>query len=121
MGDNMEIESASKNELDLNWRWKDRSNNFYYPKDMETKHLFFTLRMIWNHTMPVKTGKYTLYRFGDFYTKKYMLEAVKHLAIELSKRKDLEPSWQMQLRFMVNWLSTNQVGFDGFKFLLPKN
>ena len=116
----MKIEPSANYALDKTWRWKDRKHNFYYPKDMETSHLFNTLKMIWNHTMPVKVGIYNAYTFPAFYTDAYMKQAIKHLTIELAKRNDLYPSSQMQLRFMVNWLARNQIGFEGFSSLLPK-
>lgn len=103
------------------WRWKDKKHNFYKPKDMTTQHLFNTLKMIWNHTMPVKVGVYTQYKFPEFYTDAYMKQAIKYMALELVRRNDLYPSSQMQLRFMVNWLARNQIGFEGFNWLLPKN
>lgn len=117
----MEISLKTEYAIDKTWRWKDKRHNFHYPKDMTTQHLFNTLKMIWNHAMPVKVGIYNKYTFPAFYTDAYMKQAIKYLAIELSQRQDLFPASQMQLRFMVNWLARNQIGFEGFSGLLPKN
>ncbi len=89
---NRQVQKRST-ELQKAFRWKDRDHNFHYPKDMATRHLFFTLRMIWNHSVPdqLKILPYTEYHFSPFYTVEYMTEAVRHLATELATRKDLTP------------------------------
>lgn len=87
--------------LDKEFQWKDIYHNFHYPKDMETRHIFFTLRMIWNHTMPQKIGTYVIYTFSEFYTPEYFKKAIVNLAAELLTRTDLQESWKSELRAMV--------------------
>lgn len=85
---------------DVEWTWKDRENNRHRPADMKTSHVFFTLRMIWNHSMPEEVhvgGTVNRYRFGPFYTVEYMKRAVVELVSELDKRNDLAPHLKMQL------------------------
>jgi len=75
------------------FKWKDRQDNFYYPKHMETRHIFFTLLMIWNHVAPkeMQIEPFKRYTFGSFYTNEYMADAVKSLSAELKTRDDLTP------------------------------
>ena len=88
------------------WKWRSASVNGggeRTPKEMETSHLFYTLRMIWNHVMPPtkKVGGTTRrYEFGPFYTTEYMKEAVRRIGHELSRRNDLEPWMREQLDAM---------------------
>lgn len=97
----------------LNFMWKDRRDNFYNPSDMETRHLFMTLVMIWNSTMPVdarilRSGswRHHMYRFGPHYTADYLAGAIGHLARELFKRTDMEFSWRITLNKMHEYLYT---------------
>lgn len=89
------------------FRWKDRRNNFYHPETMETRHVFMTLVMIWNHTMPAdavirQSGdwKHHMYNLGEFYNVDYLSIAIGFLARELFKRTDLEPAWLATLQRM---------------------
>lgn len=78
---------------------------------METRHLFYTVRMIWNHTMPVQaqTATFKRYAFGPRYTKEYMLEAIRAMVPELGTRTDLTPGWAAELQQMINWLARQQL------------
>jgi len=69
---------------------------------METRHLFYTLRMIWNHTMPesVRFRRYRNYQLGPFYTAEYLQQAITHIGRELLQRSDLRPKWQADLAHM---------------------
>lgn len=86
------------------FEWRDREGNFHKPENMETRHLFYTLRMIWNHSMPeeFRLTPYNSYRFGDFYTDEYMKRAIRNIAAELTKRKDMTASFKAQLKFMAS-------------------
>lgn len=89
-------------ELKLPFKWKPSGKEKISPHEMETRHLWFTLRMIWNHTMPEhqRFKPYKHYSFGPTYTTEYMLEAVKEILKELSTRKDMEKSWWKELLTM---------------------
>lgn len=96
-----------------NFKWKDQFGNFHAPQGMKTTHLFHTLRAIWNSSVPLPwrlPGK--LYEFGDFYTREYMLTAIKALSKELFTRKDLPADLQAQFDAMVRLLSTHQLTED---------
>lgn len=89
------------------FRWKDRNHNFHVPATMETRHVFMTLVMIWNHTMPAdavisQSGhwKHHKYNLGNFYDPNYLSIAIGNLARELFKRDDLEPAWLATLQRM---------------------
>ncbi len=90
-------------ELTTGWKWRSKNGTFRSPTSMETTHLFYVLRMIWNHTMPQQAWVRTpgrpinFYIFSDFYTVEYMKDAIHHIWAELSNRTDI-PVWaQIQL------------------------
>jgi len=92
------------------FKWRDGNGVFHPVAGMETRHLFFTLRMIWNNTMPAMCRlPGNLYSFGPFYTKKYMLDAVAAITAELANRTDMAPDWLSQLQQLVDWLATPQL------------
>lgn len=89
------------------WRWRDRTGQFHRPQDMETRHLFYTLRMIWNNFMPpeMRVGAVKLYDFGPSYTKPYLADAIEHLYRELEKRTDMTQQWSDELNAMKQWFA----------------
>ena len=91
------------------FHWRDSKGVFHTPQSMATRHLFCTLRMIWNHRMPeeAKTHNYIKYKFGAFYTRRYMLQAVEELAFELKKRTDLTEDNLTTFARMIAWLKAN--------------
>ena len=90
--------------------WRDRHGYRHVPARMETRHLFYTLRMIWNSTMPANARlPGNVYSFGPTYTKDYMLNAIAAIATELDMREDLTPDWEQQLQRMIDWLATHQL------------
>lgn len=89
------------------WRVKDGKEQLH-PCNMVTRHLFFTLRMIWNHAMPAEArvgDNIQLYSFGPAYTEEYMRHAIAHIGTELLTRTDIQPAWQKQLDKMQAWLA----------------
>ena len=96
------LSKHTKNKL-THFMWKDSKEIFYRPEDMKTKHIFFTLRMIWNHAVPkdMQILPYKKYSFGSFYTKEYIKRAIKDLLSELSKRDDLTPYFKKCLTLML--------------------
>jgi hypothetical protein len=94
-------------QIDTPFIWKDRKGNYHDPVNMETRHLFMTLVMIWNHTMPEqyvfhKSGHWSHHRYtlGPFYSLDYLKQAVYAIADELNGREDLEPEWSFTLSRM---------------------
>ena len=92
-----------RNKLKHKYMWRDTDGHFHDPKSMETRHVFFTLRMIWNHHAPLEARiePYRRYQFNPFYTTEYLSQSVKVLMTELSKRKDMTPYWRKNLDHMV--------------------
>lgn len=88
------------------WTWRSADGDEWAPASMETRHLFYTIRMIWNHAVPehMRVGQnIRLYRFPAFYTRAYMELAVFHLGHELMRRRDLLP-WQVrELELIASW------------------
>lgn len=92
------------------FRWRDRAGNLHAPSTMATRHLFFTLRMIWNHTMPASARlPGNLYTFSSYYKPDYMKDAIRALTAELATREDMQPDWKDQLTFMLEWLAIRQI------------
>jgi len=87
-----------------NFRWRDKSGSFHNPSEMETRHLFYILRMIWNHSMPenLRIVPYIAYKFIDFYSVEYMSNAVKAIGEELLTRNDINPKWRNEIDFMAS-------------------
>lgn len=90
--------------------WKDQNDNFHNPKTMQTRHLFYTLRMIWNHHAPkqARLRPYREYKFPPFYTVEYMKQSVTVLMTELSTREDITPKWKLDLQHMRSWATLEQ-------------
>lgn len=90
----MKIEKYKTTSVRESFKWRDRKGSFYLVSDMGTGHLFFTLRMIWNHSMhcSVTDSVYNKYNFSSFYTLEYMLQAIRAIFPELVKREDLTNS-----------------------------
>lgn len=89
------------------WLWRTNREGDISPVHMETRHLFYTLRMIWNHTMPtsMRVGKeIRLYRFGARHSRQYMREAIVQIGAELFKRDDIAPWMREELDEMAAWL-----------------
>lgn len=83
------------------WRTKD-SGQYLRPCIMKTSHLFFTLRMIYNNTVPeiYRHPPVRLYTFDSFYTKEYLTLAVIAMLMELSNRNDMTAYFKRALQFM---------------------
>lgn len=86
------------------WRTKDR--HLLLPvNEMNTKHLFYTLLMIWNHSAPKDAQIWFnhKYVFGPFYTPQYMLAAFRAIYVELKRRTDIGPRMSEVLTKMENY------------------
>jgi len=84
------------------FKWRSRGGEFHKTKDMETRHLFYTLKMIWNHSAPEKLRlkPYREYYFSEFYQPEYMKDAVEAILAELNKRTDLCKEYRDVLKYM---------------------
>lgn len=106
----MDVTVTENGNIAIPFHWVDKKGVSHLPKNMSTMHLFYTLRMIWNHTMPghMRTHDYTHYSFGPAYTVQYLMDAIRALMTELACRKDLPQSAQAQLASMVYWSLRDQ-------------
>ncbi len=96
--------------IDDSFKWKSRES-FIDPRDMETRHLFMTFVLIWNHTMPYEAmiersgnWKHHMYMLGPFYTKEYLATALVSIAPILFSRHDLEESWKDTINYMNSYV-----------------
>ncbi len=108
----MKCRQAAKNKNKTvadEFKWRDRRGGYHYPSAMNTDHLFYTVRMIWNHNMPVKLAPYAKYAFNEFYSAEYMKNALRAMVPELAKRIDLTNLQRADLKSMTRWLSTVQI------------
>ena len=96
-----------------NFKWRSAGGRKYNPSEMETKHLFYTIRMIWNNFMPNPVpDNPKFYVFGPTYTKPYMQDALISLGLELSKRKDIDDKFMKQILWMSDELKKYGEGSD---------
>ncbi len=96
------------------WKWRTQDGRHFRVKEMATAHLFNTILMIWNHTMPesARFPPFRQYQLGDFYTKAYLVTAVQNIATELVTRDDVTARQREILGQMMAWLETNQVEME---------
>lgn len=82
------------------FRWIDQHGEEHCVKSMSTQHLFFSLRMIWNHSAPIEMRIEPYKRYYIRRSPEYLAEAVKHLVTELNTRKNLTPYFKKCLAHM---------------------
>jgi len=103
------LPKKNKTDLDDNlfkWRSQDGRKTLIYK--MHTRHLFNTVVMIWNHTMPAEawtTPIFKRYRFTGIYTDDYKMAAVQNMLPELLTRKDLTEYQQKILDKMARYFA----------------
>lgn len=109
-------------ELGPGFRWLAADGNLFEPPAMETRHLFHTVSMIWNHCMPANaaTHDYRRYRFPKVYTERYLRTAVAMMLPVLLTRDDLEPDWKARLDFMRAYLAKHPNLLPAPLLALPK-
>ena len=81
----------TKNESITEFMWLDQYNNYHAPAQMSTHHLFYTIKMLWNHFVPeeMKVRPYKQYHLNPKrFTKEYCMRAVRALVKELMTRED---------------------------------
>ena len=87
------------------FRWRTDKGEMLYPTDMETSHLFYTVRLIWNNIAPTSDRIVFISsrRFSaELYTEEYLSEALQVLSAELFIRdlRILSISQRGELNFM---------------------
>lgn len=92
------------------FQWVDHEGVRHDPQQMNTHHLFYTLRMIWNHSAPsqLKIRPYKKYtHFKKMYTNAYMKLAVKAIILELAQRPwEEKKHYTEQLDYMYRIINT---------------
>lgn len=84
--------------------WYTHTNEAMDVEDMATPHVFYALRMVWNHSVPqvLKVGDGPNYPDVRRWCETYRRAAIDTLANELSQREDeLSPELRMELFEMV--------------------
>lgn len=86
------------------FRWLARSGDLYRVQDMETSHLFNTVKMVWNHSVPEEhkiDRNHKRYTFGNAYSYTYIRLAMYCMLRELQTRQ--LTVWQREvLEFMAS-------------------
>lgn len=94
---------------DKRWTWLTARRQQLAPAEMETSHLFHTLRMIWNNFMPahMRVGAVKLYTFNpDIWPESYLGQAIRQIGRELFNRRDIAPWQKYELERMAEWLTS---------------
>lgn len=110
INNNKQLLNHTYNEINI-YKWRDKGGNFIEPKNMDTKHIFFIIRMIWNHFMPKDAiiKPYNRYRFGEYYTEEYFKTSLINLFKELNTRNDLKPYFVKCINFMKDYINNNEI------------
>lgn len=80
---------------------------------MDTRHMFNTVSMIWNHAMPdaARTHNYIRHSFTG-YSAEYMKTAIRVMLPMLLVRADLTSAQKARLDFMARYLQSIGEGLD---------
>lgn len=100
-------------------RWVTQDGEVMKFSSMKTSHLFFSIRMIYNHSVPwgyqvSHSKQYDMQNFSP----KQRRESLTYLITELSKRKDLEEWMKKQIQIMrdnIAKLNTQQLKMQRHK------
>lgn len=97
------MRELKRNLPDKKFKWRTKGGEFYKPHNMTTHHLFFTIRMIWNHSVPehMQIKPFKKYILSDFYDREYLIKAVYNLALELSTRDDLTSYYKESIKVIL--------------------
>lgn len=74
--------------------WRTKGGEMIAPSKMETRHVFYTWLLIWNHSCPeelVRPEGRRYDEFGAWYTPQRMLTAFGVMTEQLKHRNDLAP------------------------------
>lgn len=104
-----EVAVPADNAVVDEYKWRDARGKFHRVDDMETRHLFHVVRMVWDHSMPTmyQTRFPKRYTFGEFYNEAYMALTVRLMIPTLFTRRDLTPEMEYWLQFMHDKLKGN--------------
>jgi hypothetical protein len=101
------FENANEFKSDSEYRWLAKNGRKLLPSEMETSHLFYVIRMIWNNSMPedAKIEPYVKYTDILEWTPKYVKDSLTNIIEELKSRKDVDVAWASDFNKMYNYFS----------------
>lgn len=79
--------------------WVTQDRQILEISEMDTRHIFHCVRMLWNHTVPIKYRLLPYRRYRLDMTREYILSRMKALLDELSRR-ELEDWMIADIRYM---------------------
>ena len=80
--------------------WKTQKGETKLIEEMETSHIFHSLRMLWNHLAPASYQLRPFKRYSLSMSTSYMKRSILAFLGELRKRKDLTQDQEATLYFM---------------------
>ena len=101
------VDKFSALDRDDGFRWVDQRRNHHRVEDMGTRHLFNTLKMLWNHSAPpdLQFRPFRQYQFVGIHARlDYQRAAVVRIGQELAAR-DLTRAQQAVLQQMEDRLA----------------
>ena len=98
------------------WYWRSSNGIRHRPHEMETKYLFYVLKMLWNHFMPeeARIEPYVERHFGKAYPEEYLREAIQKIGRELLTRRDMYKAHRREFERMLNWTIITETGIEKF-------
>lgn len=83
--------------------WYTHDDDALDPADMATPHVFYALRMIWNHSVPEiwRVGDYKKYSDVPRWSAAYRQRAIEELTRELVSRDDVRSDHRQQFHELV--------------------
>lgn len=87
--------------------WKTKDGRLLKPADMDTTHIFNTIKMLWNHTAPesMKIQPYIFYADISSWSHDKIRDAVINFAGEIINRKDLTIKQKSDFEIMLNHIN----------------
>lgn len=98
---------ARRNELAEPYKWKCNDGRRLTVQEMETKHLFNTIKMIWNHCCPANLQLTPFKQWNLNIEPNYAKHGVQLMLEELATRKDIKP-------YMLDSLKKMQEGLEQY-------
>jgi hypothetical protein len=86
------------------YRWLDADGNPHLLANMETSHLYYTLRMVWNHIVPIDVSisprKEYDFSLNKSYTISYFKLSAKEILCEINQRNNLSNNFRENIRYI---------------------
>jgi hypothetical protein len=108
------LQSDNKFETEFKYSgytWMDAYNKRYLLKDMETGHLFYTLKMCWNHMVDediqIKPAKD--FDFLNAYSNGYLKEGIYKIIKEIGMRKDISDDFSLKINDVIKAIKSGAI------------